>query len=59
MVWLPARAGDLTGMRIAIGFGWTTQVAAEDGGCDTGLGQMVLNASESSAHGHCDHGHRG
>ncbi|MCW5263042.1 ABC transporter permease subunit [Verminephrobacter eiseniae] len=35
----------LVGMRIAIGFGWTTLVAAEMVAADIGLGQMVLNAS--------------
>src|SRR5512135_47568 len=35
----------LTGMRIAIGFGWTTLVAAEMVAATVGLGQMVLNAS--------------
>ena len=35
----------LTGMRIAIGFGWTTLVAAEMVAATGGLGQMVLNAS--------------
>ena len=35
----------LVGMRIAIGFGWTTLVAAEMVAASTGLGQMVLNAS--------------
>jgi taurine transport system permease protein len=35
----------LVGMRIAIGFGWTTLVAAEMVAAHTGLGQMVLNAS--------------
>ena len=35
----------LTGMRIAIGFGWTTLVAAEMVAANVGLGQMVLNAS--------------
>jgi taurine transport system permease protein len=34
-----------TGMRIAIGFGWTTLVAAEMVAATEGLGQMVLNAS--------------
>ena len=34
-----------TGMRIAIGFGWTTLVAAEMVAAQAGLGQMVLNAS--------------
>ena len=35
----------LTGMRIGIGFGWTTLVAAEMVAATAGLGQMVLNAS--------------
>jgi len=35
----------LTGMRIAVGFGWTTLVAAEMVAASSGLGQMVLNAS--------------
>ena len=35
----------LVGMRIAIGFGWTTLVAAEMVAAHLGLGQMVLNAS--------------
>lgn len=35
----------LTGMRIAVGFGWTTLVAAEMVAATEGLGQMVLNAS--------------
>jgi taurine transport system permease protein len=35
----------LTAMRIAIGFGWTTLVAAEMVAATVGLGQMVLNAS--------------
>lgn len=35
----------LVGMRIAIGFGWTTLVAAEMVASSVGLGQMVLNAS--------------
>ena len=42
----PAALPDiLTGMRIAIGFGWTTLVAAEMVAANVGLGQMVLNAS--------------
>jgi len=36
----------LTGMRIAIGFGWTTLVAAEMVAAQQGIGFMVLNASE-------------
>ena len=35
----------LTGMRIAIGFGWTTLVAAELVAATVGLGQLVMNAS--------------
>lgn len=35
----------LVGLRIAIGFGWTTLVAAEMVAATVGLGQMVLNAS--------------
>jgi len=43
---LPAALPEiLTGMRIAIGFGWTTLVAAEMVAANVGLGQMVLNAS--------------
>lgn len=43
---LPAALPDiLTGMRIAIGFGWTTLVAAEMVAATAGLGQLVLNAS--------------
>lgn len=43
---LPAALPEiLTGMRIAIGFGWTTLVAAEMVAATAGLGQMVLNAS--------------
>lgn len=45
-VMLPAALPDiLVGMRIAIGFGWTTLVAAEMVAANVGLGQMVLNAS--------------
>ncbi len=36
----------LTGMRIGIGFGWTTLVAAEMVAAQEGLGVMVLNAAE-------------
>jgi len=36
----------LTGMRIGIGFGWTTLVAAEMVAASAGLGYMILNASE-------------
>lgn len=36
----------LTGMRIGIGFGWTTLVAAEMVAASAGLGFMVLSASE-------------
>jgi len=35
----------LTAMRISIGFGWTTLVAAEMVAATHGLGQMALNAS--------------
>ena len=35
----------LTGMRIAIAFGWTTLVAAELVAAKAGLGVMVLNAA--------------
>lgn len=35
----------LTAMRIAIGIGWTTLVAAEMVAATKGLGQMILNAS--------------
>jgi taurine transport system permease protein len=35
----------LVGMRIAVGFGWGTLVAAEMVAANVGLGQMVLNAS--------------
>jgi taurine transport system permease protein len=43
---IPAAMPDIfTGMRIAIGFGWTTLVAAEMVAATVGLGQMVLNAS--------------
>ncbi|WP_394790189.1 ABC transporter permease subunit [Rhodoferax sp.] len=43
---LPSAMPDiLIGMRIAIGFGWTTLVAAEMVAANVGLGQMVLNAS--------------
>lgn len=43
---LPSALPDiLVGMRIAIGFGWTTLVAAEMVAANLGLGQMVLNAS--------------
>ncbi len=36
----------LTGMRIGIGFGWTTLVAAEMVAAERGLGVMVLSAAE-------------
>lgn len=43
---IPAAMPEIfTGMRIAIGFGWTTLVAAEMVAASAGLGQMVLNAS--------------
>lgn len=43
---LPSALPDiLVGTRIAIGFGWSTLVAAEMVAANVGLGQMVLNAS--------------
>lgn len=43
---LPAALPEiLVGLRIAIGFGWTTLVAAEMVAATVGIGQMVLNAS--------------
>ena len=43
---VPAALPDiLVGLRIAVGFGWTTLVAAEMVAATSGLGQMVLNAS--------------
>ena len=36
----------LTGMRIGIGFGWTTLVAAEMVAAQAGIGHMVLSAAE-------------
>jgi len=43
---IPAAMPEIfTGMRIGIGFGWTTLVAAEMVAATAGLGQMVLNAS--------------
>jgi len=36
----------LTGMRIGIGFGWTTLVAAELVATEKGLGAMIMSASE-------------
>lgn len=49
LVWhviVPAALPDiLIGLRIAVGFGWTTLVAAEMVAATSGLGQMVLNAS--------------
>lgn len=44
---LPAAMPEiLTGMRIGIGFGWTTLVAAEMVAAEQGLGHMVLSAAE-------------
>ena len=44
---LPAAMPEiLTGMRIGIGFGWTTLVAAEMVAAEQGLGHMVLSASD-------------
>jgi taurine transport system permease protein len=43
---LPAAMPEiLVGMRVAIGFGWSSLVAAEMVAANVGLGQMVLNAS--------------
>jgi taurine transport system permease protein len=43
---LPAAMPEiLVGMRVSIGFGWSTLVAAEMVAANVGLGQMVLNAS--------------
>ncbi|MBP2301866.1 ABC transporter permease subunit [Azospirillum picis] len=43
---LPAALPDiLVGLRIGMGVGWTTLVAAEMVAASTGIGQMVLNAS--------------
>jgi len=43
---LPAALPEiLTGMRIAVGSGWTTLVAAELVAATVGLGQLVMNAS--------------
>lgn len=43
---LPAALPEiLTGLRIAVGFGWTTLVAAELVAATVGLGQLVMNAS--------------
>ena len=43
---LPAALPDiLVGLRIGMGVGWTTLVAAEMVAATSGLGQMVLNAS--------------
>jgi taurine transport system permease protein len=43
---LPAALPEiLVGMRVSIGFGWSTLVAAEMVAANVGLGQMVLNAS--------------
>lgn len=47
---VPAALPDvLTGMRIAIGFGWTTLVAAEMVAATAGLGFMALTASKFMA----------
>ena len=44
---LPAAMPEiLTSMRIGIGFGWTTLVAAEMVAATHGLGDMVLTASQ-------------
>ncbi|MCO4774236.1 MAG: ABC transporter permease subunit, partial [Deltaproteobacteria bacterium] len=36
----------ITGMRVGIGFGWTTLVAAEMVAAESGLGFLVLNAKD-------------
>ena len=57
---LPAALPEiLTGMRIGIGFGWTTLVAAEMVAATAGLGYMVLYGGRVPAHRRRDHGHRG
>jgi len=44
---LPAALPEiLTAMRIGIGFGWTTLVAAEMVAATSGLGYLVLSASQ-------------
>jgi taurine transport system permease protein len=44
---LPAALPEiLTGMRVGIGFGWTTLVAAEMVAAESGLGFLVLNAKD-------------
>jgi len=46
-VLLPAALPEiLTGLRVGIGFGWTTLVAAEMVAAESGLGFMVLNAKD-------------
>ena len=46
-VLLPAALPEiLTGMRVGIGFGWTTLVAAEMVAAESGLGFLVLNAKD-------------
>ena len=47
----------LTAMRIGIGFGWTTLVAAEMVAATKGLGYMVLSASQFLQTLGRDHGH--
>ena len=47
----------LTAMRIGIGFGWTTLVAAEMVAATKGLGYMVLSGVAVPADRHRDHGH--
>ena len=46
-----------TGMRIGIGVGWTTLVAAEMVAANRGLGFMVLNAAKFLRTDVVDHGH--
>ena len=48
----------LTGMRIAIGFGWTTLVAAEMVAATVGPGPDGAERVELPAHRRRDHGHR-
>ncbi len=47
----------LTAMRIGIGFGWTTLVAAEMVAATKGVGYMVLSASQFLPDVDGDHGH--
>ena len=47
----------LVGLRIGMGVGWTTLVAAEMVAADAGLGQMVLQRLQLPAHRRRHHGH--